>query len=87
MRLESLVIANQHVAVNDLSNFAHTAHHARRVGLAGHYLGFSTALGRSNIYHSLGVGCFYYYLGPRSPTFYKLGRRRELVRVKDGVAI
>jgi len=36
MKSESLVIANQHVAVNDLSNFAHTAHHARRVVLAGH---------------------------------------------------
>lgn len=34
---ESLVIANQNVAVNDLSNFAHTAHHARRVGLARSY--------------------------------------------------
>ena len=31
MKLESLVIVNQHVTVNDLSNFAHTAHHARRV--------------------------------------------------------
>ena len=40
MKLESLVIVNQHVTVNDLSNFAHTAHHARRVVLAGHYLGF-----------------------------------------------
>jgi len=36
MKLESLVIANQYVAVNDLSNFAHTAHHARRVVPAGH---------------------------------------------------
>jgi len=36
MKLESLVIANHHVAVNDLSNFAHTAHHARRVASAGH---------------------------------------------------
>ena len=39
MKLESLVITNQHVVVNDLSNFAHTAHHARRIVLAGHYLG------------------------------------------------
>jgi len=39
MKLESLVIVNQHVTVNDLSNFAHTAHHARRIVLAGHYLG------------------------------------------------
>ena len=31
MKSESLVIVNQHVTVNDLSNFAHTAHHARRV--------------------------------------------------------
>ena len=34
MKSESLVIVNQYVTVNDLSNFAHTAHHARRVGLA-----------------------------------------------------
>jgi len=39
MKLESLVIVNQHVTVNDLSNFAHTAHHARRIVSAGHYLG------------------------------------------------
>jgi len=38
MKLESLVIVNQHVTVNDLSNFAHTAHHARRVVPAGHLL-------------------------------------------------
>jgi len=38
MKLESLVIVNQHVTVNDLSNFAHTAHHARRVVSAGHLL-------------------------------------------------
>jgi hypothetical protein len=38
MKSESLVIVNQHVTVNDLSNFAHTAHHARRVVSAGHYL-------------------------------------------------
>jgi hypothetical protein len=31
MKSESLVIVNNHVTVNDLSNFAHTAHHARRV--------------------------------------------------------
>ena len=37
MKLESLVIANHNVAVNDLSNFAHTAHHARRVVVAGHF--------------------------------------------------
>ena len=40
MKSESLVIVNHHVTVNDLSNFAHTAHHARRVVLAGHYLFF-----------------------------------------------
>jgi len=39
MKLESLVIVNQHVTVNDLSNFAHTAHHARRVVSAGNLLG------------------------------------------------
>ena len=31
MKSESLVIVNHYVTVNDLSNFAHTAHHARRV--------------------------------------------------------
>jgi len=35
IKSESLVIANQYVAVNDLSNFAHTAHHARRIVQAG----------------------------------------------------
>jgi len=39
MKSESLVIVNQHVTVNDLSNFAHTAHHARKVVPAGHLLG------------------------------------------------
>ena len=38
MKSESLVIVNHYVTVNDLSNFAHTAHHARRVYLAGHSL-------------------------------------------------
>jgi len=38
MKSESLVIVNQNVTVNDLSNFAHTAHHARRVGPARIYL-------------------------------------------------
>jgi len=37
MKSESLVIVNQHVTVNDLSNFAHTAHHARRVVSAGNF--------------------------------------------------
>ena len=31
MKSESLVIGNQNVSVNDYSNFAHTAHHCRRV--------------------------------------------------------
>jgi len=35
MKSESLVIVNQYVTVNDVSNFAHTAHHARRVVSAG----------------------------------------------------
>jgi len=35
MKEESLVIVNQNVTVNDLSNFAHTAHHTRKVVLAG----------------------------------------------------
>jgi len=38
MKAESLVIVNQHVTVNDLPNFAHTAHHARRVVTAGNAL-------------------------------------------------
>lgn len=29
--MESLVIVNYHVTVNDISNSVHTAHHARRV--------------------------------------------------------
>ena len=31
VKSESLVIVNHDVTVNDISNFAHTAHHARRV--------------------------------------------------------
>ena len=34
MKSESLVIVNHDVTVNDTSNFAHTAHHARRVVMA-----------------------------------------------------
>ena len=39
MKSESLVIVNHDVTVNDLSNFAHTAHHARRVVTAGNFIG------------------------------------------------
>jgi len=39
MKMESLVIVNQYVTVNDISNFAHTAHHARRVVLFGNLIG------------------------------------------------
>lgn len=35
VKSESLVIVNHDVTVNDISNFAHTAHHARRVVTAG----------------------------------------------------
>jgi len=35
MKMESLVIVNKNVTVNDISNFAHTAHHARRVVFIG----------------------------------------------------
>jgi len=35
MKVESLVIVNEDVTVNDISNFAHTAHHARRVVFSG----------------------------------------------------
>jgi len=38
MKSESLVIVNHDVTVNDLSNFAHTAHHARRVVTAGNLI-------------------------------------------------
>ena len=38
MKSESLVIVNHNVTVNYLSNFAHTAHHARRVALAGNLI-------------------------------------------------
>ena len=38
MKSESLVIVNHDVTVNYLSNFAHTAHHARRVALAGNLI-------------------------------------------------
>jgi len=38
MKSESLVIVNYYVTVNDLSNFAHTAHHARRVVSAGNFI-------------------------------------------------
>jgi len=38
MKSESLVIVNYYVTVNDLSNFAHTAHHARRVVSAGNLI-------------------------------------------------
>jgi deoxyribodipyrimidine photolyase-like uncharacterized protein len=38
MKSESLVIVNHDVTVNDLSNFAHTAHHARRVVTAGNFV-------------------------------------------------
>jgi len=38
MKSESLVIVNHDVTVNDLSNFAHTAHHARRVVAAGNLI-------------------------------------------------
>jgi len=44
MKLESLVTVNHHVTVNDLSNFAHTAHHARRVASAGHFSGTLASL-------------------------------------------
>jgi len=40
MKSESLVIVNHYVTVNDLSNFAHTAHHARRVVTAGNFIRF-----------------------------------------------
>jgi len=34
MKSESLVIVNQNVTMNVISNFAHTAHHTRRVVLS-----------------------------------------------------
>ena len=44
MKSESLVIVNNHVTVNDLSNFAHTAHHARRVVPAGNVIEYQFVL-------------------------------------------
>ena len=38
MKSESLVIVNHDVTVNDISNFAHTAHHARRAVTAGNLI-------------------------------------------------
>ena len=38
MKSESLVIVNHDVTVNDISNFAHTAHHARRVVTAENFI-------------------------------------------------
>jgi len=35
MKLKSLVIVNYYVTVNAMSNFAHTAHHARKVFVTG----------------------------------------------------
>ena len=40
MKSESLVIVNHDVTVNDLSNFAHTAHHARRVVTAENFISY-----------------------------------------------
>ena len=45
MKSESLVIVNHDVTVNDLSNFAHTAHHARRVVTAGNFVGTRKKVG------------------------------------------
>jgi hypothetical protein len=44
MKSESLVIVNNHVTVNDKSNFAHTAHHARRVVTAGNTIRYLQVL-------------------------------------------
>jgi len=42
VKLESLVIVNKCVTMNNKSNFAHTAHHTRRVAFLGNsqYCGF-----------------------------------------------
>lgn len=45
MKSESLVIVNHDVTVNDTSNFAHTAHHARRVVTAGNFVLYYLLLG------------------------------------------
>ena len=44
MKSESLVIVNKDVTVNDTSNFAHTAHHARRVESAGNFIIYNKKL-------------------------------------------
>ena len=41
MKLESLVIVDDNAAVNDMSDFAHTAHHARKIFEALIFLDFS----------------------------------------------
>lgn len=71
MKSESLVIVNQHVTVNDLSNFAHTAHHARRVVSARNCFGFFNAFGV--LLFMYWGGCVHpgtiSYLGVRKPYF------------------
>ena len=44
MKSESLVIVNHDVTVNDLSNFAHTAHHARRVVTAVNFITYQVRM-------------------------------------------
>ena len=44
MKSESLVIVNHDVTVNDLSNFAHTAHHARRVVTAANFITYQVRM-------------------------------------------
>ncbi len=41
MKLESLVIVDDNATVNDMSDFAHTAHHARKIFEALIFLDFS----------------------------------------------
>jgi len=90
MKSESLVLLNHHVTVNDLSNFAHTAHHARRVVSAGHFSlsfgSFSGSLRRVSILyleaHSKGETA--------QELILSLSRRLKrfcFLRVKEGVAI
>ena len=54
MKSESLVIVNHDVTVNDLSNFVHTAHHARRVVTARNSI--STKMSNSAPYLKLFSG-------------------------------
>lgn len=43
MKMKSLVIVDNNATVNDKSDFAHTAHHARKIFMARIFLNFKYA--------------------------------------------